>query len=163
MLRRVPLRFLRLGLRRAKRQLGFELPLASFIDCLLCIVLFLLAGFSAQADCPERQRVPSAEHGRANIDVPVIAVTRRKILLDGIPAADTEAILSAGRLTRLDGLHSALKSKRELWKQLNPGLQFPGSIILQVDRSVPSLVVKSAFQTAAYAGYPNVSFLVKQR
>jgi hypothetical protein len=25
---------------------------------------------------------------------------------------------------------------------------------------VPSIVVKSVFQTAAYAGYPNVSFMV---
>ena len=32
-----------------------------------------------------------------------------------------------------------------------------------IDLQVPALVVKSAFQTAAYAGYPNISFLVKQR
>jgi hypothetical protein len=33
-------------------------------------------------------------------------------------------------------------------------------VILQVDRKVPALVVKSVFQTAAYAGFPNVSFMV---
>jgi hypothetical protein len=32
--------------------------------------------------------------------------------------------------------------------------------ILQVDQNVPALVVKSVFQTAAFAGYPNVSFMV---
>jgi hypothetical protein len=28
---------------------------------------------------------------------------------------------------------------------------------------VPTLVVKSVFQTAAYAGYPNISFMVRKR
>jgi biopolymer transport protein ExbD len=163
LLRHVPLRFLRRGLGCGQRELGFELPLVSFIDCLLCIVLFLLGSFSAQADCPERQRVPSAENALANVDAPVVAVTRSKILVDGTAAGDSEAIVSGGRLTRVDELYGALKNKRELWKQLNPGSEFPGTVILQVDRSVSSLVVKSAFQTAAYAGYPNVSFLVKKR
>jgi biopolymer transport protein ExbD len=163
LLRSLPLRFLRAGLGRGQRQLDFELPLVSFIDCLLCIVLFLLGSFSAQADCPERQRVPSAENALANIDAPVVAVTRNQILVDGSPAGDTDSIVSAGRLTRVEALFSALNNKRQLWKQLNPGQAFPGTVILQVDRRVPSLVVKSAFQTAAYAGYPNVSFLVKKR
>jgi biopolymer transport protein ExbD len=163
LLRRVPLRFLRAGNGRGRRRLGFELPLVSFIDCLLCLVLFLLGSFSANADCPERQKVPSAENAIANVDAPVVAITRSKILLDGSPTGDTSAISDAGRLTRVGDLFQALQAKRELWKQLNPGQAFPGTVILQVDRSVPSLVVKSAFQTAAHAGYPNVSFLVRQR
>ena len=57
-------------------------------------MLFLLGSFSAQADCPERQRVPSAEHGHANIDAPVVAITRTKILVDGSPAA-VDAALTA--------------------------------------------------------------------
>jgi hypothetical protein len=35
--------------------------------------------------------------------------------------------------------------------------------ILQVDENIPALVVKSVFQTAAYAGYPNISFMVRKR
>jgi biopolymer transport protein ExbD len=163
LLQRVPLRLLSAARRRGRRQLGFELPLVSFIDCLLCVVLFLLGSFSANADCPERQRVPSAENGGPNVDAPVVAVTRERLLLDGIPVGSVEEIASHGRLTRVDGLFDALKNKRELWKQLNPGADFPGTVILQVDRTVSSLVVKSAFQTAAYAGYPNIAFLVKQR
>ncbi len=163
LLRRTPLRFLVANRRRGRRGVGFELPLISFIDCLLCIVLFLLGSFSANAECPERQRVPSAENAGPNVDAPVVAVTRGSILVDGSPVATLEEVANRGRLTRVDGLFDALKNKRELWKQLNPGSDFPGTVILQVDRTVPSLVVKSAFQTAAYAGYPNVGFLVKQR
>lgn len=162
LLRFVPLRFLRRAGRRG-RQLGFELPLISFVDCLLCLILFLLTSFSADAECPERQKVPSAQNTAASIEAPVVAITQGQILLDGVPAASTQALLDAGRLTRVTDLFNQLKAKRELWRQLHPAEEFPGVVVLQIDRRVPALVVKSAFQTAAYAGYPNVSFLVKQR
>jgi hypothetical protein len=48
----------------------------------------------------------------------------------------------------------------ELWRQLNPGKELPGVAVLQVDRKVPALVVKSVFQTAAMAGYSSISFMV---
>jgi hypothetical protein len=34
--------------------------------------------------------------------------------------------------------------------------------LLQIDKDVPAVVVKSVFQTAALAGYPNVSFVVHE-
>lgn len=161
LLQRLALRHVRL--RGGRRILGFELPLVSFVDCLLCLILFLLASFGSDAECVERQRVPSAWNALTSIDAPLVALTSRQILLDGVPAASTEQVLSRGRLMRLDGLFEQLKAKRELWQQLHPAQEFPGVVVLQVDRQMPSLAVKSAFQTAAYAGYPNVSFLVKKR
>ena len=53
-----------------------------------------------------------------------------------------------------------LKAKREVWKQLHPGKEFPGVVVLQIDQDVQAIVVKSVFQTAAFSGYPNVSFMV---
>ena len=76
------------------------------------------------------------------------------------PPGSTRVIEEANRLQRVEELFNILKNKRELWKQLNPAKEFPGVIILQVDRKVQALVVKSVFQTAAFAGYPNVSFMV---
>ena len=163
LLRGLPLRFVKQGHERGRRKLSLELPLVSFIDCLLCVIAFLLASFSADAECAERQRVPSADNALANVDAPVVAVTPAQILLDGMLTASTDAIVRGSRLTRVDALFDPLKSKRELWRQLHPSDEFPGVIVLQVEREVPALVVKSAFQTAAYAGYPNVSFLVKKR
>ena len=64
---------------------------------------------------------------------------------------------------RVDELFDLLKRKRELWKSFNPNKAFPGVCILQVDENVPAIVVKSVFQTAAYAGYPNISFMVRKR
>ena len=38
--------------------------------------------------------------------------------------------------------------------------EFPGVVVLQIDQDVQAIVVKSVFQTAAFAGFPNVSFMV---
>jgi len=40
--------------------------------------------------------------------------------------------------------------------------EFPGVVILQIDQDVQAIVVKSVFQTAAFAGYPNISFMVSR-
>ena len=90
----------------------------------------------------------------------MVAITGTQILVDGVPAGNTRAIEEANRLQRVDELFNVLKNKRELWKSLNPGRDFPGVAVLQVDRRVPALVVKSVFQTSAFAGYPNISFMV---
>ena len=63
-------------------------------------------------------------------------------------------------MQRIDELFTILKNKRELWKQVNPGKEFPGVAVLQVDKRVTALVVKSVFQTAAMSGYPSISFMV---
>ncbi|MFP6687416.1 MAG: biopolymer transporter ExbD, partial [Polyangiaceae bacterium] len=68
-----------------------------------------------------------------------------------------------GRMQKVDKLFEMLKRKREMWRSFHPNKRFPGVCILQVDRDVPALVVKSVFQTAAFAGYPNVSFMVQKR
>ncbi|MCA9643687.1 MAG: biopolymer transporter ExbD [Polyangiaceae bacterium] len=144
------------------RALNTEIPLIPFIDFLLCIVLFLLASFSATGELPldKNVKLPKAENVQEMLDAPMVAITGTQILVDGNAAGNTRAIEEANRLQRIDELFQILKAKRDLWKQLNPGQEFPGVAILQVDRKVPALVVKSVFQTAAYAGYPNISFMV---
>ncbi len=144
------------------RSMNQEIPLIPFIDFLLCIVLFLLASFSATGELPldKNVKLPSAENAVDMIEAPMVAVTGTQILVDGIPAGSTRAIVDANRLQKVEELGNILKNKRELWKQVNPGKPFPGNVILQVDKRVPALVVKSVFQTAAFAGYPAVSFMV---
>ena len=147
------------------RAVNQEIPLIPFIDFLLCIVLFLLASFSAtgQLQTDKNVKLPSAQNTVDAVEAPMVAISGSQILVDGNPAGSVAAVREANRLQRIDELFNILKNKRELWKQVNPGKPFPGVVILQVDRKVPALVVKSVFQTAAYAGYPNVSFLVNSR
>jgi biopolymer transport protein ExbD len=139
--------------------------LIPFIDFLLCIVLFLLASFSASGELPIDKSItlPSAENVEDMKEAPMVAITGTQILVDGVPAGSVRAIEDANRLQKVEQLFDILKAKRELWTQVHPGKAFHGICILQVDVEVPALIVKSVFQTAAYAGFPNVSFMVKRR
>jgi biopolymer transport protein ExbD len=159
----IPLRFVRKKVSgHGQKSVNAEIPLIPFIDFLLCIVLFLLASFSATGELPidKNVKLPNAENTIDMTEAPMVAITGTQILVDGSPAGSTRVIEEANRLQRVEELFNILKNKRELWKQLNPGKEFPGVVILQVDRKVPALVVKSVFQTAAFAGFPNVSFMV---
>jgi len=144
------------------RSVNQELPLVPFIDFLLCLVLFLLASFSASGELPidKNVKLPNAMNSVDMIEAPMVAVTGTQILVDGTPAGSTRAILDANRMQKIEELGEILKNKKELWSQIRPGEKFPGNVILQVDRRVPALVVKSVFQTAAFSGYPAVSFMV---
>jgi hypothetical protein len=89
-----------------------------------------------------------------------VAITGSTVLVNGVQAGNTRAIEDSKRLQRIDELFNVLKGQRELWKQNRPGKDFPGVVVLQIDQEVPAIVVKSVFQTSAFAGYPNVSFMV---
>jgi hypothetical protein len=90
----------------------------------------------------------------------VAAVVGSQILVDGSPAGNTRAVEESERMQRIDELFNILKSKRELWKQTHPNKDFPGVVVLEIDQNIKAVVVKSVFQTAAFAGFPNVSFMV---
>jgi biopolymer transport protein ExbD len=140
------------------------LNLTSFIDFLIVVVVFLLMSFSASGEVPvdKNTKLPNAENTVSMFDVFIVAILGTNILVDGAPAGFTRPIEDSGRLQKIDDLHNILKNKRELWKQIHPKSTFPGVVVMQVDHRVPALVVKSVFQTAAFAGYPNVSFMVGQ-
>lgn len=166
LLKGVPLKFVaRKVAGHGAKSLNHDIPLIPFIDFLLCIVLFLLASFSASGELPVDKDVtlPKAENVEDMTTATMVAITGSTILVDGIPAGSTRVITEAGRMQKLDELFNLLKSKRELYKQINPGKDFPGIAILQVDRKVEAVIVKSVFQTAGLAGYPNISFMVQNR
>jgi biopolymer transport protein ExbD len=144
------------------RGVNAALSLTSMIDFLVVTVVFLLMTFSASGETPVGQGVnlPKAENTLDMIDAPMVAVAGSQVLVDGAPAGNTRAIEDSKRMQRVDELFNILKSKRELWKQTHPGREFPGVVVLQVDQDITAVVVKSVFQTSAFAGYPNVSFMV---
>jgi biopolymer transport protein ExbD len=163
LMRKVPLKFVFKKVSgHGARSPNAALNLVSFIDFLIVTVIFLLMSFSASGEITvdKNVKLPKAENVDDIIDAPMVAVNGNQILVDGVLAGSTRAIEELGRMQKIDELFAILKNKRELWKQLQPQKPFPGVCILQVDQNVPALVVKSVFQTAAFAGYPNVSFMV---
>ena len=159
----VPLKFVKKRVAGgSSRSVVAGLSLTSMIDFLVVTVVFLLMTFSASGETPlnKNVRLPQAEHTLDMIDAPMVAITGSTILVDGNVAGNTRAIEDSKRLQRIDELFNILKGKREVWKQLHPGKDFPGVVVLQIDQEVTAVVVKSVFQTSAFAGYPNVSFMV---
>jgi biopolymer transport protein ExbD len=144
------------------RNTNASLSLTSMIDFLVVTVVFLLMTFSASGQTPVAKglNLPKAENTRDMLDAPIVAVVGSQILVDGSPAGNTRAVEESDRLQRIDELFNILKAKRELWKQTHPNKDFPGVVLLQVDQAIKAVVVKSVFQTAAFAGFPNVSFMV---
>jgi hypothetical protein len=94
------------------------------------------------------------------VDAPLVSVVGSQVLVDGASAGDVHVAERSGRVQRVDELHSLLRAKRDLWKKLHPGRVFPGTLILVIDKSAPAVAVKSVFMTSAFAGYPNVAFMV---
>jgi biopolymer transport protein ExbD len=159
----VPLKFVQKRVSGGNhRSVVAGLSLTSMIDFLVVTVVFLLMTFSASGETPVNKnvRLPQAENTLDMIDAPAVGIAGSQIIVDGASAGNTRAIEDSKRLQRIDELFNILKGKREVWKQLHPGKDFPGVVVLQIDQEVTAVVVKSVFQTSAFAGYPNVSFMV---
>jgi biopolymer transport protein ExbD len=144
------------------RSTNASLSLTSMIDFLVVTVVFLLMTFSASGETPIAKglNMPKAENTLDMMDAPIVAVVGSQLLIDGSPGGNTRAVEESDRMQRIDELFNVLKAKRELWKQTHPNKDFPGVVMLQIDQNVKAVVVKSVFQTAAFAGFPNVSFMV---
>jgi hypothetical protein len=163
-MRHVPLKFVQRAIPHGgPRSTNASLSLTSMIDFLVVTVVFLLMTFSTASACPPAKgvNVPIAAHVLDAIDAPIVTVWRGHVMVDGSPAGSTELIESHGHVRRLDDVFHLLCAKRELWGRTHPQRDFPGVAVLELDQDVPALVVKSVFQTAAIAGYPNVSFMVQ--
>jgi biopolymer transport protein ExbD len=145
-----------------KRSTNAALSLTSMIDFLVVTVVFLLMTFSASGETPVARglNLPKAENTLDMVDAPVVAVVGSQILVDGSPAGNSRSVEESDRMQRIDELFNILKAKRELWKQTHPGKDFPGVVMLEIDQNIKAVVVKSVFQTSAFAGFPNVSFMV---
>jgi len=159
----VPLRFVwKKVMGQGSRNPNANLNLTAYIDFLLVTVIFLLTTFNAsgQISVDKDIKLPTATNADDVIDAPVVSLNGNQVFVDGKLAGSAKSV--EDRLGRIDELFVALKDRREHWKEISPNKPFPGVVILQIDENTKAVVVKSVFQTAAYAGYPNVSFMVKK-
>jgi hypothetical protein len=95
-------------------------------------------------------------------DAPVIVVDGTQVLVSGHVVDDVAAIARSHRIQRLDGLFERLKRDKAAWMRAHPGAPFPGECNLALDQGTPAAVVKSVFETAAFAGYPFTGFVVQK-
>ena len=74
-------------------------------------------------------------------------------MLDGAVLADTQPVVQSGRLQKIDGLFDALKQRRMDHPEQKPKVE------LDIAQDTPAVVVKSVFQTAAFAGVSDITFV----
>ncbi len=105
--------------------------------------------------------LPWASNAMDLVEAPTVSVVGRDVLVDGERVDEVvDEVVRQHRLRGHDGLFRAMKALREKWKSAHPGEEFPGVVLFRFDRWELSAVVKSVFQTVAFAGFPNASFIV---
>jgi hypothetical protein len=93
---------------------------------------------------------------------PTVVVTGGTVTLDGKVVADTDSIARAGRPQRVDGLFSALRALT-VGDGAAPATKFTRVVLLAFEKNTPLVVVKSTFQTAAFAGFARAMFAVRSK
>jgi hypothetical protein len=148
------LRAIRRARRRRRRSGRLLLGVSLSVGLVTVASLLLLPGFSWRR--PAQAPVEVRETPAPLPEPPTVRVHDGAIELDGVPLARTEGI---DRFQRVTPLYEALMRRRQDWAIEHPGQPAP-RLLLAVDTDVPAIVVKSVFQTAAFAGYPDVTFLL---
>jgi hypothetical protein len=96
------------------------------------------------------------------VDAPIITVLDGAIWVNGVYAGPTDDAEATGKVVRFDEPFNRLRAMREQAKVLGRG-DVSHVVVLNLDARVPAVVVKSLYQTAASAGYDQVSLLVLRR
>ncbi len=91
---------------------------------------------------------------------PIVEVDATSIRLDGHTVGDTQAVEHVGKTHKIDDLFASLRDTRTAWKTAHASAPFPGVVGLHVPADASLVVVKSALETAVFAGYPRVSLQV---
>ena len=164
LLHHVPLKFVRSKVTGGGRKgVDAAIPLVPFIDFLITLVVFLLSSFSASGELLS-QRPNLVMPTAANTDdlelAPIVAIDARVVTLDGRRMADTPTLAATAGVERIEQLVQDLETLRRNWAILHAREPFPGTVVVQADRSIDFRVVKKVMFSAAQAGYANVSFAV---
>jgi biopolymer transport protein ExbD len=166
LLHHIPLKFVRSKVvGGGGKSLDAAIPLVPFIDFLITLVVFLLSSFSASGELVTNRPnlvMPNAEHVRELELAPIVAIDERTVTLDGRRMADTATLAATPGVERIEQLVTDLETLRRNWNILHPREPFPGTVIIQADRSIDFRVIKKVMFSAAQAGYTNISFAVNQ-
>jgi len=112
---------------------------------------------------PDGRRVIGLTDPKKSLEgAPIIRITPKAIFVDAEEVDATEPIVKAGKMRKVEGVFAALKRRHDAFRAERPMGDFPGVVVIDTEEDVAALVVKAVFQTAAFAGYPNVGFVMKQ-
>jgi hypothetical protein len=116
-----------------------------------------------RAAAQSQLRLPSA----VNVDppdsdpAPLVSVVGTAVRVDGVGVDDTRMIVETGKPQKLEGLFRTLRAKHLRDKQEQPSRPARGDVVFHFDAGEKLAVVKSVYQIAAFAAFPNAQFAVK--
>jgi biopolymer transport protein ExbD len=139
-----------------------KLSLVSLMDIFTILVFFLMLNAS---DVQVLQSSDEVALPTSNADTPaketlLLLVTKRQILLQGKPLADTQAIISKDAQA-LDNLKAELDYHTARRTGLSEEAKLSQSITIMGDAATPYMVLKQVMQAAAGKGYTNVALAVE--
>jgi biopolymer transport protein ExbD len=150
-----------------KKQVYAALNLTAMVDMLTIMVVFLLQTFSASGEIAFVQKnltLPDATNWVDLERAPVVSVTSEVVTLDGMPMASGEELQKTeGVDMKITQLHDQLVVLKNNFKLINPGTPFPGTVIVQSDKTVDFKILKKVMYSLAVAGYQNMNFAVKPK
>jgi biopolymer transport protein ExbD len=149
--------------RNHKRHAGqAKLSLVSLMDIFTILVFFLMLNAS---DVQVLQSSDQVVLPSSNADTPaketlLLMVTKRQILLQGKPLADTQSIINK-EAQALDSLSAELDYHTSRRSDLSDEAKQSQSITIMGDAGTPYIVLKQVMQAAAAKGYTNVALAVE--
>ena len=165
LLHKIPLKFVHDKVAGGGRKsVDQSLPLVPFIDFLIVLIVFLIMQFAATGElltAIPTITMPKAQNTESLEKVPIIAIDRHTVSLEGNRMTDTPSLLTNAQIDRIEPLIQNLETLKRNWSIIHPGEPFPGNVILQSDVDIDFRVVKKVMFSAAQAGYSNVSFAVE--
>lgn len=143
--------------RRRTRSSRLILAVSLPVGLVTVTLLLVFPGFSPFRARPQEDLPPQArEASTPPPEPPMVRIHDGAVELDGVSLARTEGI---DRIQRIEPLYGALQRRRHE-EMASPSGAPPGRLLLAIDAAERAVVVKSVFQTAVFAGYPDVAFLL---
>jgi biopolymer transport protein ExbB len=165
------------GLKRGKGQtkrkaIFASLQLTPMIDMFIVVLIFLLMNFSGDVFLlvTKDVKLPFAAQVQRLGRAPIVGISLPEsdpaggvVTLDGFEVSTAREVRDDESTDwRIERLTQQLEVKKHNWKLTHPDAQFPGEVIVQVDRSVDFKIVKKVMYSCGLAGYSNVHFAVNR-
>lgn len=101
---------------------------------------------------------PASSAASPSLVPPRVTIAQGTVSVDGVVVARTEGLEEGRRIQRIDGLYDAMH--RRHFDELYADGAATRAVDLEVAADVPAIVVKSAVQTLAFAGYDDVRLML---
>ena len=143
---------------KVKRTIIATIMLTSMIDMFSLLVIFLLQSFSASNEVltPKQGIVlPPAITGSAPEDAPVLSLAENEVILDSVSFGAPAKLLAQPA-----PIFAKLGEMKQAWVRSHPGETFRGTVHLEADQAISSVLVSQVVSLLNSQGYSGVHLAV---